>query len=719
MRNVTCSNLTRALGCLLLGLISACTTTTGEQKVQPVAEGQHLCLDGREIVRVSQTECAAQQARRQAGQSGVSDILDDLTLEYSPDELHLSLLQGIVFGAGYKYRVEPSYRPEYFTRIDSYRFRVGAAPGDLLGNLPLRISFNRNAELVFAQQFADGPTARSPLSTYTPLMTPLSADKALGLKVGDYVRFNTAIGLLANTGQVWPLAGYLLRANTGISMLLEGEYQVHVFRQDGSRVRIKLIAERAREGKVQAGVSAAPLVKMAVLSRVSNELLPLTRLVDLDVWASLAASKTDSDLFMIDYTLDLSRPEAIEAYNRIFQSEVILRDVKISNPLQGQFALRDRLVSSIEEVDLLARRDRNSDNPAVIRHFKGSNYSDTQAVNFRVKLSTFEVQRSRIYRENFLTRNTINASGGDDVSYFLLPTWNHVRDRNMLFGMLNEDMNRSADALFIADNQGKPVRFMNIGFGFDYRDARQRPSEYQQMRRKIELLLPHEAELLLAERMQGTGWLDANYRRNLYVSLRYFFREQAFDLLVAKGYGEPARHVEALTDFITTSIIEKEYTSYTDGAASFVRNNSTLRASPDPVMLAAATRALVAAKWQTEIATTARRLARGFAAGDNIDERMDAILRLRNSAFYQPIGPAYWAYLIDRSEIDLKEVMYFSLELTADDMQGIDFAWGDPGERELYESARFIQSVLNDRSLDMREPGDLDSVISKMIIVGN
>ena len=42
-----------------------------------------------------------------------------------------------------------------------------------------------------------------------------------------------------------------------------------------------------------------------------------------------------------------------------------------------------------------------------------------------------------------------------------------------------------------------------------------------------------------------------------------------------------------------------------------------------------------------------------------------------------------------------------------------------PGERALYESVKFIQNLLNDRSLDLREPGDLESIISKTTLVVN
>ena len=100
-------------------------------------------------------------------------------------------------------------------------------------------------------------------------------------------------------------------------------------------------------------------------------------------------------------------------------------------------------------------------------------------------------------------------------------------------------------------------------------------------------------------------------------------------------------------------------------------------------------------------------------------KRMNAVLNLRNNNFYQRVGTAFWVDLSQRANLDLKQVMFLSLKLSAYEHEGIDFTFGEPGERALYSSVKLIQSLLNDRSLDMREHGDLDTVISKMTIISN
>jgi hypothetical protein len=625
-------------------------------------------------------------------------------------------MEGIVIGARYKYRVEPSYRDDYFTRIDSYSFPVGAAPSDLLDGIPLRIRIDRGTELLFAQQFASGSAARSPVSTYFPDRLPVTAEKAVALKTGDYVRFATRMSLLARLGQVWPSAAMLLKADAGVSVVLDGQYQVHVFRLDESKVRLKLVAERGR--RTEGGAAVSPLAA-GLLDRPGQRLLPLARLADLDEFAAVAVKKSDSNLFLVDYTLDLARPEVAEAYSAIFRPDVQLTDIQVANPLRNQFDLRDRLLASIEDIDRLAWRDLSSDSAAVVRHFQGSNYSTARAATFHVQLKTFDATRERVYRQNFLTRNELTADSSEKRSYFLLPTWSHFRDRSMLFGMLDERQVRSADALFIADEHGRPVRFLNIGFGLDYSDERLQPDEYLRLRRKIELLLPSDAERELADLLSGTRWLEDTPKQNLSIALHYFFREAAFDGLVEAGYGDRANLEEALVVFIVRGIEDGDYPLFQGDLADLVTQHSDMRPASTPEELVAQARTVAGRVWRSQIARTAESLSQGFTAGGDTEKRMQAVLALRSDAFYQRVGTAFWAELVQDAGLDLKRVMFLSLELQADDHQGVSFTYGEPGERDLYDSVKFIQTILNDRSLDMREPGDLDPVISRMTVVQN
>jgi hypothetical protein len=645
----------------------------------------------------------------------ITRVLDATPIEYATSELSLDVIEAIVIGAQYKHRIEPDRGDEYFTRIDAYSLPRGASPGDLLDGVPLRIGLSGGSELLFAQQFASGAEARSPTSAYLPQRIPLNAAKALALRTGDYVRFAARLHLVASVGQAWPAAA-LLDAEAEISVVLEGEYEVHFFRLDGDRVRVKLIAQRSRDIEGGLSGSVSPRATELLLDRASERLLPVARLADFDESAALAVSKSADDRFLLDYTLDLSRAEAAAAYDAVFQPAARLTDVRIANPLRGRFELRDRLLSLIEDVDRLAKRDAGSDTPAVTRHFRGARYSTERAGEFRVNLKSFDVTRERVFRQNLLTRSEVTDTGSERRSHFLLPMWSHLRDRTMLFGMLDETQMRTADALFLADEQGNPVRFINIGFTLEYRDGRVRPSEYRALRQKIEILLPAEAERQLAELLSGTPWLEEIPRRGVSISLRYFFRETAFDQLVAAGYGEHQRLEDALVEFIIDGIAAGEYPLFDGDLTTLTaRYGGTTTATGTAEQATHA--AIVRRIWRPEIASTTASLVEAFTAGADNVKRMNAVLALRNDAFFQRVGTAFWADLLSRAEVDLTRAMFLSLEIDADDHPGISFTYGDPGERELYESVRFLQSVLDDRTFGMGEPGQIEALLSKMRVV--
>ena len=677
-----------------------------------------LCLSGREVLRRTAAECQQLQAEERRTANPVSRVLNLATIDYAPAELTLDLVEGILVGARYRYRVEPSYRGEYFTRLDTYRFSSRVRPGELLGQTPIKVGFARGSQVLFAQQFASGPEARDPANGYLPDRIPFSSALARSLKPGDYVRFDARMGLTANAGQVWPLAGYLLTASTAYSVVLNGEYQVHLFRLDGDRVRLRLVGERARDASLSASAGASRFLKAALLNRVSGELQPLVELLGLDAKAALAAERSSSDLFMADYTMDLADPEVAAAYDQIFAGERQLASVRIARPLRSGFDLRDQLIGTVEGVDALARGDLEAEVPRVTRHFKGANYSHSQKLQFRMRLSSFDVDRSRVFRRNLITQAELVPGGGESLTHYLLPNWAQLRDRSMLFGMLDESQARSADALFLADAQGRPVQFLNTGFGFTYRDRRLRPSEYRRLRRRLELLLPSGAEAQIAEQMGDTQWLEDRFRRNFSLDLNYFFRESAFDGLVAAGFGEEARLRNALADFVVRGIQDGEYPYYRGSIDALVGRELEVRKRR---RMSAEQQARQAAyqSWQKEIDQTAAGLATAFTAGNDNSRRMEAILSLRNSGFYRQVGTAFWAHLVRVAGLDLEQVMFLEFTLNADGHEGVHYEFGAPGERALYESVKFIQNLLNDRSLDLREPGDLESIISKTTLVVN
>ena len=681
--------------------------------------GKRLCVIGNEILALEDAECVKRQEEERSRNNIVSDVLDDTPIEVPFKLLDVDLLEGITLGAQYKFGVQPSYRDDFFTRVDRYNVTAAIDPGDIVGDLPFLMAIDSGSQLVFVQQFASGRAARNIKNAYLPDRIPINSEKALSLKVGDYVRFDAKLSLLTSLGQAFPLAYHILAGKLGVSALVSGDYQVHVFRLDGDRVRIKLVGDRVFRRSASAGIGR---VRGLEVLGVNQALKKVVSLAELDHSIQVAIGKTNTRVFLVDYTLDLGEPAVREAYDSIFASPRRLKSVQVSETLQDNDDFSDRVIGNLEPLDTLARESiQNSFATPVVRNFKGSNFAKSRHIDLQLNLKSYNVTRERVFRENFLTRSTLQPNGSEVTDHFLLPSWSRIRERSALFGRLNEDMQRTADALFVADENGEPLRFLNIGFGFDYRDSRMRDHEYRRMRNKLALLLPPDGEAALKETLAGTRWLTDETHKNMRMSLRYFFRESAFDGLVAAGFGDRDAIEDAIYGFIAQEIENGDYPYYDGDTQGFIKHYSAQvrltgreRRNPDR-----AVRKIVKVLWGKRIESVSDNLSVAFDANNNNKTRMLAVTDLRNSDFYRRVGTSIWMHMIEQAKLDLGASMYLELTLEGEDHQGIRFEYGQPEERNLYEAVKFIEQILGQRGPDMREEGAIDSLISRMTLVTN
>ena len=130
------------------------------------------------------------------------------------------------------------------------------------------------------------------------------------------------------------------------------------------------------------------------------------------------------------------------------------------------------------------------------------------------------------------------------------------------------------------------------------------------MRRKLELLMTDEAEQELATLMRDTRWLEDIYRRNVSLSLYYFFRESAFDGMVDAGFGKQPAIEEAMIDFIIAGIEQKEFPYDTGTLGEMVGGKSVTSKNVDQTLA----RKAVKRRWSREIRQVSKSLAEAFTA---------------------------------------------------------------------------------------------------------
>ncbi len=706
----------RCLSTLTLLMLMAGTLTGANLSDAEVAPGRPLCVLGKRVVAMDQSACQQAQHAERRPSNVITEALDGLSLDVTLPLLDVSLLEGLTVGATYRYQVEPSYRDRFFARVDRYKIESQIRPGDWIDDLPVLFDVASGAEIVFVQQFASGAEARSPLNTYLPNRLPLTATNALRLKPGDYVRFEADLNLAAKLGQLFALPQRLLASKVSLSAIASGRFEVHVFRLDQNRVRLKLVGERSRSGGAAASVS--PDVPLALFG-LNEQTQAVVEYARFDRSVRAAIEKANKDVFVVDYTLDLSHPGAVAAYDSVFSKPKLLNAASLAGFAQSYAQVRDRMVGSVADLDALLHGTGDTEAGPVMRNFKGASSAKQRSIDFGVALRSYDVQRERIYRETFLSRVTDDGEGGDVSNYYLLPSWTRIRERSALLNRLFESSQQSAEAMFVADGEARPVRFNNIGFRFAYQDSLLRASEYTRLRKKIELLLPADGERSLADVLRDTGWLQSDDHRNVSLTLNYFFLEPALAALVNQGYGEADVLAEAIADFVLRAIGESEFPYFSGDLADFrdrygesIAPRRSERRNPE----AHAAR-IIQIIWGDEIRTMAKRMAAALDTDIDNADRLDAFKALRFSSFYRAIGSAVWIDLVNLADIELVNAVYIELELAARDRESVRFTYGDDRDRSLYDAVRDVEAILNDRASDLREAGDIDSIISRMSVI--
>lgn len=678
--------------------------------------GQNLCAIGDKVIALAQAECAELQDSERRSANVLNASLDQLALEVGSPSLKLDLLEGLTVGARYLLQVQPSYRDQFFTRIDKYTIETDIRPGDRFPGLPIALAIDSGTEILFAQQFVSGAEARRPANTYLPHRLPLNSVKALALKPGDYVRFDAHLNLLARLGQLFDIPQGFMNVGASVSGVLSGNFQVHVFRLGESEVRLKLIMERERSGKLSAQVS--PDLPLGILA-IDAQAQRILELKKFDRSLSAALSRANQSVFLIDYTLDLSNAKVRDAYDQVFGSGFALGATAMARLSSSHGDLRHELLGSVVDLDTLDISGSDLDELSpVVRNFKGAASAYSQQLDFRIALRSYAVERRRIYREKLLSRVTENADGEDDTDYFLLPSWTRTRQRAALFGHLQEASLQTADAIFSSDADGNPQAFRNIGFRYYYEDSVLRPTEYGRIREKIELLLPPAGQQALATRLQDTAWLNEDSHRNVQLSLDYFFRESALRGLEAQGLGEKTRLQNEILEFVVRSLEANEFLYFDGDLRAFIgryRGEIPARgkARKNPRLHA---RQIANVLWSKQIKTVVRHLSQALDTNASNSSRLEAFKSLRFSAFYRSISGGLWVHLANQADLDLESALYIELGLSGTNRETVHFTYGDDSERALYQAVQLIDAILNDRGADMREPGELDNIVTRLTL---
>lgn len=171
---------------------------------------------------------------------------------------------------------------------------------------------------------------------------------------------------------------------------------------------------------------------------------------------------------------------------------------------------------------------------------------------------------------------------------------------------------------------------------------------------------------------------------NSHFSQNIFFKEKTLALipsLDAKGFEKAlAEHLDRLHKLGVQFKLAPDHTSGGDGRDFLIPPSE---------------------KFSNQIRITAARLAKAFQAGLSNEKRREAFVQLKDVGLFREVGAGFLISLLPKDQ--LEDSIYYRLVLSAKDKDDLKFEFGKNSNRELYDTLIYIQSVINNRSIDLRQ----------------
>jgi len=617
----------------------------------------------------------------------------ELDIKFKLKLLDVNVAEGVGIASGYRYEVEPSYMDGFYNRVDKWNLRMGLSPGDWVEDydLPISLNISNDAEIIFVRQFKKKMKAMKAMP-YTPARIPLTAKRALKkLQPGDFVSVPARLNIVLSAGT--SATDGIFSGHVGAHYLVSGEFQIHVFRMKDNKVRIKLIALRKKAKGANASISwgfdvfGISLVDKQVKKLLGTELL------------RLGLTKEKGDLFLVDYIFDLTDEESAKAYNMILSSIYKFRGLKILDPFMSNRRVSEQLISDLTPAENIFKEDRNKpeDEKRIDRMFKGANKFEQLSKNFRIGMALVRFEKGSTYTENH-----ISFVDRDEKEHrFFYPTHSVTRKRKFLFGLFKSERIDTTFALFpegdqeVTDADDTPIwnmdpdeavyptpeeeeenrKYRDFGMSIDIKDKRFWGWEQKDFKEYLQRNVPD----FVYDEIEWGSWAEEKLRRNVRIYYQVLIHKVAVQELRRAARSGLQRHLD---NFLESIPLPKGASTNNEGPSgreeTWVTQNS----------------------WSLKkmIKTMDAALAENSVLTDQ--ERISKLMSLRKNQAFKEIGMGFLISLIDHRS--LQKNIFLSLTMSAKDEESLKFQYGGNELKELYLQLQYVQSILNNRSFDMR-----------------
>jgi hypothetical protein len=572
---------------------------------------------------------------------------------------------------------EPSYVNGYYTRMDEITLNTGINISKFLdtNQIPFGFNMSHNANILFARQFKsqwDSIKAR-PYNIIENF--PINADKAKNnLKTGDFVSFHSALNFVVSKGfYAYYNAG--LSASASAYTLISGDFLINIYKISENKIRVKFIATTGDgSGLGVNGGYHCPL--RAVGFELANR-----RIVD---WVNFdlnaGGSMGHSNVFLIDFIFNLDDPKAATAYTNLISSKAVFRDVSILNPLQSDDTLAEKLLTDMSEVENLVKEDRSL--PVSERRvdlvFEGANAADADStsINFGFKLLHFSLG------QNFIRNRISNVDRFDSKKKFLFDVFSKSHRYDALYDLVGGEEIINSNLLLTAKDDWSPDQFYALSLSKEVRAVNFSKKDLQNLQTHVAAVLPK----IQYEKIDWKNWqfptgslLNASFKHTI-----FFYREAINQM--------QTHDPKVLKDLLTKYLVERPRVSCTP----HLRKNYGLSEDSDIFY----TRNSWLSLFDDDIEAIAKSLAITFNPNESTLNRYNAFLKVKDFPLFIERGAGFLLSLLPQDNI--QNLIGYELTLSAKDVEAVSFKLGEIDHENLYKSLLYIQSIINNRSFDLR-----------------
>ncbi len=617
-----------------------------------------------------------QAPKKKSYLSEVGDRLASLDIKADVKLLDTDLIDGLKTAINYRYEVEPSYDGEYHLRMDRGTLSLGVNVGEILNRASDNVGLNleHGTEFLYVRQFKSKSDAlKATPYGFTKVPTskrdilarlPLNAQNIIdNLNVGDFFAFTAQMNIVVNAGSL-PLS-VATQGFVGTHYLLSGQFQIHLYKADNDKVRMKLIAVRKDEKSLNfiAGFGKDhKIFGLKVLDRRIEKVMNLTEVF------SLSLQKMKSNLLMVDYMLDLKDARVRSAYDGMIASVLEFKTFKMLNPKSSNDDLTNKLISDVTPFENLyaSEYSKPSTQRAVDRFFKGKNDVDVaDRTKFKFAPIVFKLTKETEYFENMLT----SSNPDESLNYYRMHTFQRTSEANFWFSYYKTVSVSRASVLFDSDEKQGYGKVRDIVFEWNYRDKALTADELRMIKGAVAQALP-------APIVNRVNW-GPFVRETEYANARFIYKmvltPRALYTLQAMGSGQIYGLLENYIQTIPAPTADPGMT----------QRDSDINGSR---------KLTVVEKYQDSMLNIAHYLAKVVDPKLTNEDRAKAFAELRFNSLFIEMGPGFLVSLLPLNQLD--QLVNFEISLTADNVPAMNFSFGTIQDRKVYEVASYIQSVL-------------------------